>query len=273
MDYFRHYEKLIARADERELIGYSEKHHVIPRCMDPESDYTVRLTPEEHYVAHQLLVKMFPGNVLLVFAVISMTMSSPSTSLRGNKLYGWLRRAHSKAMSKRLKGRKWSEKERIAHGVQWNKGLELVPLSDEQKAYLSEIHLNRYKNKPELASNHSAAMKRHYEKPGTKEATSIANKKYAETHDRPKPSIEQIARQSASLRKYYENPENRKRQADASKTVAAKRKEADALLTPEQKLQRRISKLEDRISNLEKQASAKEFEITTDSTSQKDLVH
>lgn len=169
MNYARHYQALMDRAESRVLDGYSERHHVVPRCVDKMSTKTVRLTPEEHYVAHQLLVKMHPENRRLVHAAVSMTMASETTIPRkGNKLYGWLRRAHAKAISERLKGRKWSEAERIAHGEQWNKGLKLAPLSEEQKKNLSEIHKQRYIEDPNLAARHSTAMKRHYDKVGRK---------------------------------------------------------------------------------------------------------
>ena len=54
----------------------------------------VLLTPEEHYVAHQLLVKIYPNNIGLVFAAIRMTFS-PDNQRMNNKLYSWLRKIHS----------------------------------------------------------------------------------------------------------------------------------------------------------------------------------
>jgi hypothetical protein len=54
----------------------------------------VDLTPEEHYLAHLLLVKMYPKHNGLSWAAIQMT--GHSTEFRtNNKLYGWLRRRHS----------------------------------------------------------------------------------------------------------------------------------------------------------------------------------
>ena len=48
----------------------------------------VELTPEEHYVAHQLLVKMYPDIDNLVYAANKMTVTSKNTK-RNNKRYGW----------------------------------------------------------------------------------------------------------------------------------------------------------------------------------------
>lgn len=72
MNYDLHYDNLILRARSRisSLDLYYEKHHVVPKCMGGTNDKSniVKLTPEEHYVAHQLLVKIFPGNYSLIHA-------------------------------------------------------------------------------------------------------------------------------------------------------------------------------------------------------------
>lgn len=98
MNYKKIYDSIIDRAKNREFCGYTEKHHIIPRCMgggDEESNL-VRLTPEEHYVCHQLLVKLYPGNVKLVYAIQAMSMSGP-TKARSNKVYAWLKKRYIKS--------------------------------------------------------------------------------------------------------------------------------------------------------------------------------
>jgi hypothetical protein len=92
MNYLKHYNKLIDRAKCRHLAGYSEKHHIIPRCMggSDESDNLVKLTPEEHFVAHQLLVKIYPTNTKLILAVRMMCITSTNL-IRNNKQYSWLK--------------------------------------------------------------------------------------------------------------------------------------------------------------------------------------
>ena len=101
MNYEMIYEQLIQRGQQRgELEGYKERHHIIPRCMgggDGEENL-VELTPEEHYVAHQLLVKMHPENHLLVYAahcLSKITSASKNHWGASNKKYGWLRKRHS----------------------------------------------------------------------------------------------------------------------------------------------------------------------------------
>jgi hypothetical protein len=61
-----------------------------------ENDNLVELTPEEHYLAHLLLVKIHHNNHKLVYAANMMCMG------RNNKRYGWLRRKLSESMTGRL---------------------------------------------------------------------------------------------------------------------------------------------------------------------------
>lgn len=101
MNYVSHYERLVSRARDRSLTGYRERHHVLPKCMGGgnEAENIVELTAEEHYVAHQLLVKIYPGVRGLALAAIRM-----AKQCTGSKAYGWLRRRHSIALSKRMQG-------------------------------------------------------------------------------------------------------------------------------------------------------------------------
>lgn len=90
MDYKKHYETLIHRAQNRSILPdvYFEKHHIIPKCIGgtDDSENIVKLFPEEHYVAHQLLVKIYPNERSLVYAAHMM-----GNTRKGNKSYGWLR--------------------------------------------------------------------------------------------------------------------------------------------------------------------------------------
>lgn len=100
MNYSRHYSLLINRAVGRTLEGYTEKHHILPRCMggSDEPENLVRLTAREHFVAHQLLVKMYPEERNLIFAAHAMTCD-PLGGRVGNRKYGWLRERHASRIS------------------------------------------------------------------------------------------------------------------------------------------------------------------------------
>lgn len=119
MNYQKIYDALIIRGKNRKLDCYTEKHHIIPRCVGGNDDDNnlVDLTPEEHYVAHQLLVKIYKGNYSLVKAATMMIPRRPT-----NKMYGWVRRQLSDIMSKSQSGTGNSQ-----FGTKWihNKELKL----------------------------------------------------------------------------------------------------------------------------------------------------
>lgn len=100
MNYQKHYDKLINRAKNRYLDQYTEQHHIVPKCLGGNDSQInlVHLTAEEHYVAHQLLVKLHPKNRSLIWAVHRMSAGSYKNP-RNNKLYGWVRRKASMANS------------------------------------------------------------------------------------------------------------------------------------------------------------------------------
>lgn len=133
MNYVFHYERLIARARYRTLVVYKERHHVVPRCMGGgnEPENLVDLTAEEHYVAHQLLVKMYPHVAGLITATIRM-----SRQCTGNKSFGWLRRRHAAVASIAMRGN--------THG----KG---VVFSAEHRAKLSAAQIGRRKSTESIA--------------------------------------------------------------------------------------------------------------------------
>lgn len=98
MNYSLCYNRLIDRAKERKLVGYVERHHIMPRCLGGTDDALniVVLTAREHYLAHLLLVKIHPGRSKLVYAAHMMTIGMNGRR-SGNRKYEWLRRKHSEA--------------------------------------------------------------------------------------------------------------------------------------------------------------------------------
>lgn len=180
MDYAKIYSSLVKRAEGRKKLNrenkdyvYYEKHHIIPVCMGGTNDKTnlVLLTPEEHWVAHLLLVKIYPNNKLLVFACQAMTMAGGNNKRTTNKLFGWIRRKYAKETSSRQKGR---------------------IVSDEQKKKISNtlkgrpaLHQqgdNNVSKRPEVAKKISKALKGRKLVPlstETKKKISAANKGHA----------------------------------------------------------------------------------------------
>lgn len=134
MNYQQIYNTIIERSKNRTLLEYTEEHHIVPRCLGGTDDKQnlVMLTPEEHYVCHQLLVKIYPDNIKLVNAALFMVANGMNR--RSNKSYGWLRRKWSEYM-------KGSNNPSKLNGP-WNKGVtgykNKVNFSDESIKLFSE---------------------------------------------------------------------------------------------------------------------------------------
>jgi len=75
MNYQRIYNQIIERAQNRQLEGYKEKHHVIPKCLGGTNDNEniVELTAREHFLCHLLLVEIYPKNFKLIHAAFMMS--------------------------------------------------------------------------------------------------------------------------------------------------------------------------------------------------------
>jgi hypothetical protein len=131
LDYGRIYSQLMERAKGRQLSGYAERHHIVPRCMgggDEAANIAV-LTGAEHYVAHQLLAKMHPGNHRLLWALSAMTAGCRNTP-RPHKRYEWLKRRFGEMVRERCTGLKASPEAR----AKMSKARKGVRLSAEHRA-------------------------------------------------------------------------------------------------------------------------------------------
>lgn len=105
MDYFKHYNLLMEKAKNRDLSGYTETHHIVPRCMGgsdlPEN--LVRLTAREHFIAHALLYKAYK-TPQLAHAWFMMTVSSDNQKRHNSRLYELCRSAHIQALKETMRG-------------------------------------------------------------------------------------------------------------------------------------------------------------------------
>jgi hypothetical protein len=148
LDYSKHYELLIARARKRLLTGYVEVHHVQPLCMGGAdvAINKVRLTPEEHYVAHQLLYKMHSSVRGLAYALVAMT-GNPHGA-RKNKLYGWIRRQNAIGVSIESRERWQNEDYRAKHRA----AMAIVFARPEHRVKMSRVRKGRVKSDQERAN-------------------------------------------------------------------------------------------------------------------------
>lgn len=60
MNYAKIYEQLISNAKINPFSGYTEKHHIAPKCMGGGDtfDNIVSLSARQHFIAHWLLYKI-----------------------------------------------------------------------------------------------------------------------------------------------------------------------------------------------------------------------
>lgn len=133
MNYQKIYDSLIERGKNRTIDGYSERHHILPRCMGggDEKENLVDLTPEEHFLAHVLLVKLHPEQFKLILAAQMMCSPIRGGGRPRRVLYGWLKRLHSEHMSRQNSGEKNPQFGRV-----WISNLEdrkstLIPAMEE----------------------------------------------------------------------------------------------------------------------------------------------
>lgn len=73
----RLYASLISRAQSRDLDGYKERHHIVPKALggSNNAENLVFLTAREHFLAHWLLWKIH-GNTKMANAFFAMTRQS-----------------------------------------------------------------------------------------------------------------------------------------------------------------------------------------------------
>lgn len=151
MDYEKIYNQLITRGQIRQCgknrkilkneIGLVEDHHIIPRSIGGNNDKNNRvfLTPEEHVVAHLLLVKIY-NKPELIYAANWMT-----NRIQNNKEYGWIKRQTATVLRNNLTGKPRSEdsKEKQSNTVKekykngYISGRVGMPLTKEHKEKIS----------------------------------------------------------------------------------------------------------------------------------------
>lgn len=108
MDYQKHYYKLIGKARTRINEGYTERHHIIPKCLGGSDTITnlVALTAKEHFVAHHLLCKMFPENDHLVYAFYLMGFDPHKKRKITSQMYEVAKKHYAEMQRKRFKSDK-----------------------------------------------------------------------------------------------------------------------------------------------------------------------
>jgi len=148
MNYQKIYNQIIERAKTRQLEGYKEKHHIIPKCLGGNNDKSnlVELTAREHFICHQLLVEIFPKENKLKHALFLMAVgkrkNKNNTYKPSSRVYSQLKHQYSTIVSLINKGRIMSEetKHKISVSNKGKKTKEYKKRSFEYSNKISKIH-------------------------------------------------------------------------------------------------------------------------------------
>jgi hypothetical protein len=144
MNYQQIYDNLITRARGRNVTSYTEHHHILPKCLGgtDSDDNLVALTPEEHYVAHQLLCKLYPLSGNLAYAMLLMTATGTKNP-RSNKAYGWVRRRASVTRVGKKRVLSDDARRRMSEASKKRAGIPRKPHSDATKEKMSLAHTGK----------------------------------------------------------------------------------------------------------------------------------
>jgi hypothetical protein len=109
MNYKRIYDQIIDRAKNRDLIGYREKHHIIPICIGGSNSKQniVELTAREHFICHLILHKLNPENSKLFYAFSMMLINSKNQNryVPNSRMYEYLNIRKGELLSLRNKAK------------------------------------------------------------------------------------------------------------------------------------------------------------------------
>lgn len=150
--YKKWYDQIINRAKLRTLDSYTERHHIIPRCLGGTNDprNLVRLTAREHFICHWLLPKFVVGvhfQKKLLNALGKFVQSSPlQHRVITSRQFEIAKKAISAAKQGAVFTLETREKIRVANTgkTPWNKGKRgAQSYPEEAKNKLSNLYRSR----------------------------------------------------------------------------------------------------------------------------------
>ena len=130
--YTKIYWDIIARAKQRLITGYKERHHIIPRSLGGEdiAENIVELTAREHFICHLLLIRMVVNTDhrrKMIYAAWQQSRPRNYTGLTTtNRTYEILK----KQMSESYRGRK-----RLPFSEEWKHNMSLRALGDKNPMF------------------------------------------------------------------------------------------------------------------------------------------
>ena len=215
MDYQRIYNLLISHRTEKEVLIkskelYIEKHHILPRCLGglDEADNLVYLTAREHFVAHQLLVKIHNTSKLIHAA---NCMANTNGHRINGKKYQWIK-------EKWIKEAAHSHSEKAKRNISLAQNKRYAKIFEENGYYQTEEH--RLKNS-EANKGEKNSM---YGKTHSEEARKKMSEKAVISYQN-KPDIEKLNRKQRTRERFLGVPKSEEANRKNAKTHMGKRPE------------------------------------------------
>lgn len=89
MNYKKIYDRITKRAINRIPQGYTETHHIVPKCMGgtDNKDNLVELSAREHFICHYLLAKMYNEKTNEWYRLNNAFLMMKASSLNQNRYY------------------------------------------------------------------------------------------------------------------------------------------------------------------------------------------
>lgn len=131
--------------DKTKLSYYTEKHHIIPKCMggNNDSENLVLLTMREHILAHYILTRIYPDNLGIVRASAAMLVKNKYRHNTSTRLAESIRENytnHSKDFSREQLCKEFSDE----HKANLSKAMKGKKLTEKTKQKLDKT---RFKNR------------------------------------------------------------------------------------------------------------------------------
>lgn len=142
------YFSIIERSKSRIINEYTEKHHIVPRCLggNDDDDNIAVLTGREHFICHRLLTKMVSGRAKFQMDKAALMMLFGHGDGRykpSSRTIQKLREAAAISTSKMSLGKPKHSDETKRRIGDAHRGKRRGPMSDEQKRIRSETQKGR----------------------------------------------------------------------------------------------------------------------------------
>lgn len=164
MDYQKIYNQIVERGKTRQLEGYKEKHHILPKCLggSNDEDNIVELTAREHFLCHMLLCEIYPNENKLRHALFLMAIGKQKikekTYVINSRIYERLKTEYSQMLTGKNQSQETKNKKSKSMKRIWSQKSEKEMSEIGQKRWETRKVNGNDKITPEHAAKIKAAI-------------------------------------------------------------------------------------------------------------------